>query len=188
MRRRMRHSANRSQSGYSLIELMMVVSVTGILGSMVTLQLGAVRPGMQADGAMRVVMAELNSAREIAVSRRRQVRVEFVGNNGLRVTQIDVPSGETELRNVAFEAGLQFGLVEGAGDTPDGFGNTSATPENMLFGSDGMLIDESGEPVNRTIFLVIPNTPQAFRAVTVLGSTGRVRTYRWNGSTKWMRT
>jgi hypothetical protein len=146
---------------------------------------------MQADGAMRVVMAELNSARETAVSQRRRIEVEFVGLNGIKVTRIDDsvpdPDETTLLRNVSFEASLEFGLVEGAGDTPDGFGNDSASPDKIVFNSEGMLVDTSGTPINRTIFLTAPNAPQAFRAVTVLGSTGRVRAYRWAGGSRWMR-
>ena len=109
-------------AGYSLIELMVVVCVIGILGGMSVFQYLAARPGLQADGAMRVVMSELNVAREMAVSQRRFVDVEFVGSNRIRVTRLDVPSGTTLLRDVSFEASLAYGLSEGAGDTPDGFG------------------------------------------------------------------
>ena len=44
---------------------------------MTVIQIGAVRPGMQADGAMQSVMAQLNSARETAISQRRLVEVTF---------------------------------------------------------------------------------------------------------------
>jgi prepilin-type N-terminal cleavage/methylation domain-containing protein len=179
--------SRRPEAGYSLVELMVVVCLIGILGSMTVFQYLSARPGMQADAAMRVVMAELNSAREVAVSQRRSVQVAFVGVNRVTVTRIDVPSGTTLLRDVSFEANLEFGLVEGAGDTPDAFGNDSASPDMITFNSDGMLVDESGSPVNRTIFLIMPNAPQSFRAVTVLGSTGRVRGYRWAGASRWMR-
>lgn len=179
------------ERGYSLIELMVVMCLIGILGSMTVFQYLAARPGMQADGAMRVVMAELNAARETAVAQRREVEVEFVGVNGIKVTRIDDrtpnPDLTTLLRNVSFEASLEFGLVEGAGDTPDGFGNESASPDKITFSSEGMVIDDSGSPVNRTIFLTAPSAPEAFRAVTILGSTGRVRGYRWAGGSDWMR-
>ena len=36
-----------------------------------------------------------------------------------------------------------------------------------------------------TVFIIFPGMQQSFRAVTVMGSTGRVRGYRWNGRS-WM--
>lgn len=183
--------SRRVEAGYSLVELMVVMTLIGILGSMTVFQYLSARPGMQADGAMRVVMSELNSARETAVAQRRTIDVEFVGVNGVMVTRIDNtvpdPDETTMLRNVSFEASLQFGTNADAGDTPDGFGEDSVSDDKLTFNSDGVLIDNSGAPVNRTIYLLMPNAPQSYRAVTVLGSTGRVRGYRWAGGARWMR-
>ena len=111
----------RSDAGYSLVELMVVMCLIGILGGMTVFQYLSARPGMQADGAMRVVMAELNAARETAVAQRREVEVAFVGDKGIMVTRIDDtapdPDLTTMLRNVSFEASLQFGTNPDAGDT-----------------------------------------------------------------------
>jgi Tfp pilus assembly protein FimT len=175
----------RSEAGYSLIEMMGVVGIVAILGSMSAWQIASTRPGYQTDGAMRVVMAELNAARDTAVSQRREVRVDFDGVDTLTVTRIEEPSGETELRRVQFEAGVEFGFVDGAGDTPDGFGLDA--PDTIRFNSDGMVINANGDPVNHSLFLLRPGAPESLRAVTVLGSTGRVRAYRWYGDDKWSR-
>ena len=177
----------RSEDGYSLIELMAVGSVIAILAAMATWQVAGGRAGFQADGAMRVVMAELNAARETAVAQRRYIRVDFADDNGLTVTRVETPSGETELHSVQFEGGVEFGLADGAGDTPDAFGNDTAAPGSILFSSDGMAVDASGDPVNSTIFMLRPGAPETLRAVTVLGSTGRVRAYRWYGGSNWSR-
>ena len=48
-----------------------------------------------------------------------------------------------------------------------------------MFTTDGTLIDSGGTPINGTVFLSIQNQPESARAVTVLGSTGRVRGYKW---------
>jgi prepilin-type N-terminal cleavage/methylation domain-containing protein len=65
----------RDQRGISLVEIMVAVAIIGVLTSMAVMQIGAVRPGLEADGAMRVVMAQLNYARETAVAQRRLVEV-----------------------------------------------------------------------------------------------------------------
>ena len=176
--------------GYTLIEMMLVVCLIGILGSMVVLQIGASRPGMIGDGGMRLMMAQLNFARDTAIAQRRQVQITFVGSNTIQLTRQNVPNGTTVLQTVPLESGLVFGLVTGKPDTPDGFGNNSATyfqgAASVLFGTDGGLIDGAGAPVNGTIFLMLPGIEPSWRAVTVLGATGRVRAYRWAG-TKWTR-
>lgn len=178
----------RSIDGYSLIEMMMVVMFVGLLAAMATFQIGNARQGMLGDGAMRLVMGQLNGAREQAIAHRRQVQVEFLGVNRLRLTRIEVPNGTTVLIDVPFESGVQFGLLPNTADTPDAFGNGTAINfvPTAKFNTDGALIDSSGSPVNGTVFLLIPGAPLSYRAVTVLGSTGRVRGYRWTGA-QWMR-
>lgn len=175
-----------SVSGFTLIEMMLVVCVMGIIAAMATFQIGAVRPGMQGDGAMRTVMAELNGAREMAIAQRRLMEISFVGTNRIQVIRHDLPNGTTTLRDVSFESGVQYGLIAGIADTPDAFGNGSGTSfgaaVTVTFSTDGSLIDEGGVPINGTVFLAIPNVALSFRAVTVLGSTGRVRGYKWTGS------
>jgi len=180
----------RSQRGFSLIDTIVTLSIMGIVGSMATVQISTVRRSMLGDGAMRVVMAQLNTARGMAITQRRNMEVRFVGSNLLQIVRDEVPAGTTVLTTVAFESNAKYSLVAGVGDTPDGFGNASAisfgAALTIMFGPNGTLIDNDGNPVNGTAFLSISNNPESFRAVTVLGATGRVRGYRWNG-TVWTR-
>jgi prepilin-type N-terminal cleavage/methylation domain-containing protein len=175
--RTLEHHA-RSQRGFSLVDMLAVMAVMGIVGSMATMQVGNVRRSMQGDGAMRIVMTQLNTARELAITQRRNIEVRFVRQ--------DVPAGTTVLTKVALEGNAEYSLVSGVIDTPDGFGNSTAisftTSPKILFAPDGTLIDDGGSPMNGTVFLSVANIPVSFRAVTVLGATGRVRSYRWNGA------
>ena len=164
---------------------MVAVAIIGILSSMAVIQIGAVRPGLEADGAMRVVMAQLNAARETAISQRRRVEIKFLNGSWVKVTRYDLPAGTTILAEVPFEGGVRYGLMANVQDTPDAFGNVApvsfgAAP-TVMFNTEGMLVDSGGIPVNGSVFLLIPNQPTSFRAVTVLGATGRVRGFRWNG-------
>jgi hypothetical protein len=113
------------------------------------------------------------------------MQISFIGTNGIRVTRVEVPEGTTVLREVRFEGNVHYGLIAEVPDTPEAFGNGTPTEfgdaVSIMFGTDGALVDNAGTPVNGTIFLTIPDMPQSFRAVTVLGSTGRVRAYRWYG-------
>lgn len=185
-----RHVDPRSETGYTLIEMMAVVMVIGIVASMAVFQVGAVRPGLQADGAMRAVMGQLSYARDTAVSQRRNVAIEFDPDaNVMRVVRQNLPNGTTVLSEITFEGGVRLALTTGATAPETGFGYASAadfgaTPR--FFTTDGSLVDSSGSPVNGAIYLRIPDVGASSRAVTVLGSIGRVRGYRWNG-TAWIR-
>jgi hypothetical protein len=51
----------------------------------------------------------------------------------------------------------------------------------MIFQSDGELVSAATlQPINGTVFLGVPGNPLSIRAITVLGSTGRVR--GWKGA------
>ena len=52
----------------------------------------------------------------------------------------------------------------------------------MKFGPDGTLVNQDGVTTNGTVFVAVPNLTLTARAVSVLGSTGRVRGYKWNGN------
>jgi prepilin-type N-terminal cleavage/methylation domain-containing protein len=140
--------AQGSQSGYSMIEIMFVLAIMGVVMSMALLQIGAAQPSMKGDASMRILMAQLNTARELSISQRRQMQVIFTAPDA-------------------------FGLKAG------GIAFGAAT--SFLFNSDGTLIDQNGNPLNGTVFMAIPSVARSFRAVTVMGGTGRIRGYKWDG-------
>jgi prepilin-type N-terminal cleavage/methylation domain-containing protein len=174
----------RRQDGFSLLEMMATLSIMAIVGSMATASLVTARRAYQGDGAMRLVMSQLNTAREMAITQRHNMEVQFVGGNWVRIVRHENAAGVTTLlSNVALESGAQFALTAGVPDTPDGFGATSpiefGAATIVMFTTDGTLIDSGGSPINGTVFLSIQNQQESARAVTVLGSTGRVRGYKW---------
>lgn len=176
-----------SAAGFSAIEMVMVVGIIGLLASMAIFQMGQAQPGFKGDGGMRVAMAQLNTARELSITQRRQMQVLFVGTNQYQIVRQEINGTTTVIQTVYMEGGVVFAVVSGLGDTPDGFGVNATKPTDfngatkIFFNSDGTLIDQTGAPVNGTIYLAFNGTPLSARAVTVLGGTGRIRAYRWNG-------
>jgi prepilin-type N-terminal cleavage/methylation domain-containing protein len=188
--------ASGSQAGYSLIELMIVVGVMGVITGMAVIQIGSAKPGLAGDSAMRVVLSQVNQARELAITQRRNMRLSFIGTNVVQIVREEVPGPTlTTISRVGFEGGLQFARpIAGAGlDTPDGFGLPTDQPvafsnaTEIKFSPEGILIDQNGLQLNGTVFVALANQPLptqkgSARAVTIFGSTGRVRGYRWDGS------
>ena len=171
-----------------------MVGVMGVVSAIAIFQIGNARPYMKGDGAMRTVLAQMNTARELSISQRRNIQVTFAGNV-ITLTRQNIaigaaPATTTVLAAVPMEGGAQFGLTTGVPDTPDMFGRTAAasfgTATSVFFSSDGSLIGDNGLPVNGTVFLTIPNEPRGTRAVTVLGATGRIRGYKWD-SRQWVK-
>lgn len=174
-----------SDNGFSLLELMLTIGIIGVISAIAVVQFGTAQQSIKGDGVMRVVLAQMNTARELAISQRRNMQVSFLTPNALQIIRQNVPSGTTVVGSTVFESGAQYYLPPGLPDTPDGFGKTQAvdfgTATAVMFSSDGTCIDQTGNPVNGTIFVGLPGQLLSSRAITLLGGTGRVRGYRWNG-------
>jgi Tfp pilus assembly protein FimT len=185
------HQRIRDVGGFSAIELMMTVGIMGILMAMAVFSIGQTIPGYKGDGAMRVLLAQVNTAREMAIAQRRVMRLSFTGGNFVQIIREEIPIGANPLTTTVVgsayvEGGATFMLDPlVTTDTPDGFGNSAAlafgSATLVRFNSEGSLVDQSGNPLNGTVFVELPRQPRSLRAVTVLGSTGRVRAYRWDG-------
>ena len=177
-----------AQAGFSLVEVMIVLGVLGIVMGISVITIASSRAALKGDGAMRVVLAQMNSAREQAITQRRNMRLTFTATNSVQIIREEVPGPAlTTISSVPFEGGLQFLTVTGLPDTPDAFGNSTAiafgVATEVKFGPGGTLVDQDGNTLNGTVFVALANQNLSDRAVTILGSTGPVRAYRWDGAT-----
>jgi hypothetical protein len=176
--------------------MLMTLGIFGTLAAMAAFQIGSARPTFKGDGAMRQVVAQLNIARERALTERRNMRVTFIpASTSVQITRqevnnLGVATGTTVLSTVPIEGGIVYGLTAGVPDTPDAFGNTKSidfgAANQFWFTSDGLLTDQNATPISGSIFLTMPGQARAARAVTILGATGRIRGYRWDGR-QWVR-
>jgi prepilin-type N-terminal cleavage/methylation domain-containing protein len=172
------------QGGFSVLELLIVVAITGVLAAIAGAQIAAMQPSFKADGGMRQILSQINQARELSITQRRYMRVTFTAPNLVQVVREDTTNTTTTLYSARLEGGVQFVLYSGVPDTPDAFGKAAAidfgTAVTVKFSPDGFLVNQDGQTTNGTVFLAIPQLSRSVRAVTVLGATGRVRGYRWD--------
>ena len=196
------------QQGFSLIELVTVVALILIVTGWAVVNMTGATQNAKANAAMDGVVNILRQAREMAVAKRRNVEVQFNMPNQITLTVLTL-SGEPVpapippvYLNDNAPGGSTFMIFPGLPDTPMNFGN--GTPLNLqqpagggawtvMFTTSGAFVGTSqsagqlnqvtnNDPVNASIFMGVQGNTNSARAVTVFGATGRVRSYRWNGS------
>jgi prepilin-type N-terminal cleavage/methylation domain-containing protein len=191
--------AARGQCGFSLIEMMVAVMLILIVSA---ISITMLRPNVQqarVDAAMREVVDTFRQAREYSIENRRYVQISFSANNQMQVTQMNTltPGAggvNPVITTVTLAPPLVFNL-DGMPDTPDGYGNAGALEfegivngpvGGMVFQSDGEFLDGTTFlPINGSVYLGMPGQQSTARAVTILGTTGRVRGWKSAGNTTW---
>lgn len=184
------------QTGFSMLEVTMVMAISLIILAMSVIKLQPLWQQVQANSALQQIKETLREGRELAISQRRTIVVQFSGGNTLKFFQVTEPANTvstTPYLTLPLPGLAQFLTFTGEIDTPDGygipasggieFGGSPGTPTvGVEFQSDGTFTDGNGNPINGTIFLGLPNVPTSARAVTILGNTGRIKPYHYTGS------
>lgn len=210
----MKRSSQERQRGASIVEMVIVVAMMMVLSAIAIMSTTNTSQNSTASAATDLLVGTLRQARETAIGKRRNVLVAFTGTNTITTTVQTLPGeapiAPTVVQlNSGAAGGLSFYLYPGLPNTPMaalGFGNNSATdfePVNggavgnsVMYTSSGSLVGSgaaaaanyyalgNNNPVNATIYIAIAGKPVTARAITVLGATGQVRPYYWNG-TSW---
>ena len=191
------------EDGFTLIELLTVLTVMGIMVAMSVMLATTPLNSFKANSGMNFVTGELRAARAMAIAQRRDVQVTFGQTvfswgtqNYIQLHRLNLPVGSaaTDFPPDYAPTQTQFVLISGVPDTPMGFGLPAGTPAIyfggltggppvMKFTSRGTFEDGTNKPINGTIFLGLSGGPAiSARAVTILGATGRIRPYHYNGS------
>jgi hypothetical protein len=209
-----RQLGHRGQRGASIMEMVTVVAVMMVLSAIAIMSTAQPSKNSTANSAADTVVDTLRQARQTAVGRRRNVLVAFTGTNTITTTVQTLPgeppvTPTVVQLNSGAVGGLTYYLYPGLPNTPMaalGFGNNNALDfesvnggavgNSVMYTSSGSLVGSgaaaaanyyalgNNNPVNATIYIAVPGSPITARAITVLGSTGQVRPYYWNG-TSW---
>ncbi len=181
------------EDGFSLLELLIVIALIGIMGGAAVVTFTRVLPQRRADSAFDFLRTQLLQARQNAIDQRRNYLATFQGasNNELLIQRLNLDASRTTVADYFLPYGAAYTYFSTLPDTPDGFGNSSAsginftsgyTGKTMIFVSDGTMTDGNSAFTNFTVFIGIEANPVTARAVTVMGATGRIRGYRYNGT------
>ena len=173
-----------STAGISIVEMLVVAGIIAVLSTVALPNFRAAIIGSRADRATTITLNAMRVARDRSIAERRNFQVVFTLPNKIDVVRQEIPTGATTVSTTYLEDGQKFMVTSGLPDTPDAFGNASAiafasTP--MAFTSEGTVVDTTGDPLNGTVFIGVPGQLTGARAITVLGATAGLRTWRWDG-------
>ena len=187
----MAQSLLRSRAGFTLLEVLFVTTIVGILLAVSVLVLPSVITSAKADSGTAQLATLLRTAREQAISERRNVEIRFVAPNRAEAWRQDIDdlgaqTGETLVQEVFIGERMELRRFPEHGDTPDAFAAGAQAVEftgdaPWCFTSEGTLVDANGDVVNGSIFLGQPFEPLTARAVTLFGPTALLREWQWNG-------
>jgi prepilin-type N-terminal cleavage/methylation domain-containing protein len=186
--------------GFSMVEMVVVIAIALVVMSIALIRVQPALLQIHANTAKDQVQSALRQARETAISDRRNVQVEFLTNppglssgNYVRLTRKGGGFGpDIVLLALPIQNSVVFTTFNGLPDTPDAYGNAApiyfggvanGPAAGMFYQSDGTFVTSTGVLINGTVFMGVPNQPSTARAVTILGATGRVRSYHISGTT-----
>jgi hypothetical protein len=178
-----------SRAAYSVLELLVCLSLAVLLCSLGAPALLAARDGVLADGAAHFLASQLHGARMEALRRRAYVAIRFeadgddyllatyVDGNANGVRAVDITNGVDVLLRPREPlrqqfAGVHFGFEDGVPDV-DG-ADTLEDQDPIRVGRSRMLsFSPTGTSSSGTVYLHSRGRRQL--AVRVLGATGRIR-------------
>ena len=205
----------RVEQGFSMVEMVVVVSIILIVLAAALMNIMPLLKKSKADAAQELVLGEMRRAHERAIDERRIYRFTLVApqtiqldvgtpaNLQARITGSAAAFAQAQPPLVLPQA-FQFSAVPGipvaAGAVPDGFGSGATAIDfdvdngggqnQIFFQPDGRALDAQNRLNNGVVYIADPNQLLSSRAVSLYGSTGRVKAWSLlknaDGSVRWM--
>jgi type II secretory pathway pseudopilin PulG len=192
------HRRRGEQAGWSLVELVMVIGVSLVVGGLAMAAFAPLGARARAIGAARHLAALLQRERIEAVRTGRLCGLRFDddgsaigfarvvdGNgNGLRSTEVAGgvdPTRGPRMRLTDAFAGVRFAIVA---DVPsiDGGAGLAAGSDPIRLGASILAFAPAGSATSGTLYLASADGQQF--GVRILGATGRVRIFEFDRATR----
>lgn len=193
------------KSGYSMVELIVVIAIVGIATAFAIPQLAASRRLNRSVAVTRELMTQMRYARQLAMSNRQAYTFSFdnvaktiriidsntVGSALLLDANYPLNSGSSVVATIPLNTGglstneFRYGIPSGLPTTAlgDGVSRTPLTANrfNVTFQPDGSVINSAGNPSSAAMFIYNSAAPNATAsAISVLGTTGRIKVWRYS--------
>jgi len=184
--------SRRSQSGFSIAELVVTVGVLMVGGGIAVMNISGALRGAHVETAYQNTLDQLRFARQVAIDKRTVCRVDFAAPGTISVTQAFADGTPVTTETITLPPDVQYTIVTGMptppAATPDNLGNGNVAIDfdrvaggsgtTIFFQPDGSALDAAGRPNDGVIYVARPNELNSARAITLLGTTGRIRGWR----------
>ena len=185
-------SIRKFQAGFSLTELLVTVAILMTGGAIAVMNIaGAVRSS-HVETAYQNTLDQLRFARQVAIDKRTVCRVDFAAPGTITVTQAFADGNPVLTETITLPADVQYTIVAGMpsppSPTPDNIGSGRVAIDfdqvkagggtTIFFQPDGSALDAFGLANDGVIYVARPGNLSGARAITLLGTTGRIRGWR----------
>ena len=184
----MRHSMlRRGQRGVSLVEAVLVIAILMILATASIMNIRSALRTSEMDKAYDLTLTQMRQARQSAIGERRIYRMEFTSPRFIDVKRVEKTGPRTQIGLFTLPGYVVFraepGIPTDASKTPDQFGTGSVGIDFngvgvIYFQPDGSARDEGGRTSSGVIYLARPGDLPQSRAITLFGTTGRIKGWR----------
>jgi type II secretory pathway pseudopilin PulG len=204
--------------GFSVLEMMIVVAIVIIMGSITFISLQPALRDAQVNAAYDMTLSQIRMARQRSIEERKQYIICFgnaaplgaatpLGAPNIRTIQLfrwDVGTAiaaAVQVSSIQLPQTIDFQTIAGFPTTaPDQFGNgtvaidfdqgvAGGNKQQIMFIPDGSARDTLGNLNNGVIYIARTGSLYSGKAISLFGSTGRIRGWRLanSGATaKWM--
>jgi len=202
--------SKQSEAGFKLIELLIVLGMVSVLTVMSLPYIVNHKKLYKSEDQALKIMDLMREASQTALTRRKTIRLEIdlTANTVLLIDEGRSPDAEfksvpleptRELRVDMIPTGMTkpspnyTDITFGADTVGHYLGSTSVTGHNVWaarFKSDGTVVNAADVPISANIYIWPPASPGAatprntleVRAITLVGGSGAVRYWRYNGT------
>lgn len=182
----------KSQSGFSLIEMVVTLGVLMVAASVAVMNISSAVRGSHVETAYQNTLNQLRLARQMAIDKRTVCRVDFAALGTVSLTQAFADGTPVQTETVTLPQDVQYVIVAGMPSPPsappDNIGNGKIAIDfdrigggggtTIYFQPDGSALDAAGRANDGVIYVARPGELSGARAVTLLGTTGRIRGWR----------
>jgi prepilin-type N-terminal cleavage/methylation domain-containing protein len=175
------------QRGLSILELLTVLAIMAVVATAALPRIESALRESRVQTALVNVVVEMRRARQLAMDQRRIHSVTFTSPRTLTITRIETGGNpNVQLSQITLPSDVSF-TRNSISSEPDGFSTSGAftfcgSGGSFNFTPQGAGVDGSNSLCNGVVYIGIPGRLETTRAVTLFGSTGRSKGFRYTQS------
>jgi len=174
------------------MEILLVAGLVAVVGAISMMIIGPALEARNVEMAVRTVSTQMSRARQFSVDARRRTRVTFTAPGTITVDeQAPLSQGGdwTQVSTVVLPGDMELGIDGSISNGPEGYGTSQVADfsgaSEIFFMPNGSAVTISGILSSGVVYVAQPSKVETTRAVTLFGTTGRIKRYKYITGTGW---